>query len=606
MYMKKGKFSFLESGKMKLKGLPDFYVRFVENFHLKEREIWASFVRAFILKLDTLDKGWRGEYWGKMMRGACLCYHYTKNQELYEVLRETVEALLKTQDELGRFSTYDLKNEFQGWDMWGRKYVATGMFHFLNICADTSLKNRILNALCRHFDYIIKKIGNAEGQKEITQTSHIWGAVNSCTILEPVLELYQRTGDAKYLRFGEYIISTGGSNNGDLVKVAVENRLRPCEYPVVKAYEVMSFFEGVLSYYKITEKEYYFKAVCNFVKAIKDSEITLIGCAGYLEECLNNAVVKQTEYAELPTQETCVTVTWMRLLAKLYALTGNVEYINDFEISALNALYGSVNVYKEECYSNVIKKTGGVFAFDSYSPLFEGTRNREVGGFKQLDDGSYYGCCACIGSAAIALVPLISVMKGEDGYVINEYFNGKMELDDGFSIKISGNYPADDNIVISVEDSDEKERTLILRVPAWCEKFTISLFDKSVEAQKGTYILKKRWVKGDQIAINMKHSLRTEERNGYTAFLYGPLVLARDSLKGECSTPLSVVNFDLDLSLIETERKVTKQFETVRFEIGRGNQKIILSDYASCGKHWSHNNGITIWLKVKSDEWKRS
>lgn len=595
--MEEQKISFLGNGKIQLEGLPDFYVRFIENFHLQERSVWSKFVRVFITKADASDNGWRGEYWGKMMRGACLCYQYTQNENLYMVLKETVEELLSVQDELGRLSAYDVKNEFQGWDIWGRKYVATGLFHFIDICKDEELKVRIIEAVRKHFDYIIQKVGNKAGQKEITQTSNAWGGVNSCTILEPMLDMYKRTGDKRYFDFAEYILSTGGSANGDMIKAAVENMIAPCEYPVQKAYEVMSFFEGCLAYYELTKDEYYFKAVENFVEAVQKTEITVIGCAGMLGECFNYATEKQTEEAEEPTQETCVTVTWMRLLTKLYMFTGDVKYMDSIESSALNALYGSINVYKQECCSKSEGEICGIFPFDSYSPLFEEQRNRGIGGLKQLDDGSYYGCCACIGAVAVALVPLLSVMKNEEGYVINEYFSGKIQCDENFSIRISGNYPSDGEVVITVEDADEKERTLLFREPVWCDKFTLSTQEGIRTHQNGRYIVKKRWKKGDKIVINIQYSLRTEERNGYTAFLYGPLTLARDSYKEGCKQALSQVDFELTLDRLKIEKKKPEQYETVRFEVGCGEKKILLSDYASCGKHWMDKNQVSVWLK---------
>ena len=62
--MEEQKISFLESGKIRLEGLPDFYVHFVEDFHLQDRSIWKKFVNVFKMKTDTADNGWRGEFWG--------------------------------------------------------------------------------------------------------------------------------------------------------------------------------------------------------------------------------------------------------------------------------------------------------------------------------------------------------------------------------------------------------------------------------------------------------------------------------------------------------------------------------------------------------------
>ena len=81
------------------------------------------------------------------------------------------------------------------------------------------------------------------------------------------------------------------------------------------------------------------------------------------------------------------------------------------EQSALNALYGSVNLYHQ---SATLPKTGETMPplpFDSYSPLVRNCRGRGVGGLKYFDDGTFYGCCAAIGAAGIGLWPLIRQLR---------------------------------------------------------------------------------------------------------------------------------------------------------------------------------------------------
>ena len=587
--------SFLKSGAIKLKGLPDEYVEFVTEFTLKDRAQWKKFVHVFKEHEDVKDAGWRGEFWGKMMRGASLCYYYSRDEKLYDVLTETVKDLLQTQDDAGRISSYDEEHEFCGWDMWARKYVITGLLHYSDVCRDERLKRRILDSLKRHLDYIVQKIGEEKGKKKITETSNVWGGVNSCTILEPTLEMYKRTGEKRYLDFAEYILSTGGSSEGDMIKAAAENKIAPCEYPVKKAYEVMSFFEGVLAYYELTKKDYYFNAVSNFVEAVQKTEITVIGCAGMLGECFNYAVKKQTEEVEGPTQETCVTVTWMRLLARLYSLTGNTEYIDRAEIAALNGLYGSINVHKLEGHTK--GQTTGRFAFDSYSPLYNGCRDVGTGGLKELREGGNYGCCASIGSVGVALVPLLAVMKSDRGYIINEYFQA--EIDDGeFVFSLEGDYLGDGKIVLTIEKSDDKERELSFRVPTWADKYTVSTEEGSKVWKQGKESLSKVWKKGESIIINIETALSSYSLNGYVVYRYGPLVLARDNLKGECKNEPSEAGFDLSADTTAIERRPPEKGETIRFELSGDGKSIILTDYASCGKLWQNaDNQISVWLK---------
>ena len=154
---------------------------FVEKEQLLDNSLWDIFVKQFYLKADSADYGWRGEYWGKMMRGACLTYSYTKNPKLYAMLKYTVLALLKTQRADGGIATYGKDTEFNGWDLWCRKYVMLGLIYFIDICKSTKLKARVLRALRRHADYILKFVG--VGKKDITVCSNFYGGLNSCSIL---------------------------------------------------------------------------------------------------------------------------------------------------------------------------------------------------------------------------------------------------------------------------------------------------------------------------------------------------------------------------------------------------------------------------------------
>ena len=66
-------------------GVIDDSMKFVEKIQLLDVELWERFVQQFREDAD-FDAGWRGEYWGKMMRGACFVYSYTKNEKLYKKL----------------------------------------------------------------------------------------------------------------------------------------------------------------------------------------------------------------------------------------------------------------------------------------------------------------------------------------------------------------------------------------------------------------------------------------------------------------------------------------------------------------------------------------
>lgn len=580
---------------IKMHGTMDDYVRFVTESQLKSRERWKKLIQPFSTREDS-DGFWRGEFFGKEMRGAALIYTYSGDEELYSVLEEAAKEVLATQDELGRISTYSVGSEFNGWDLWCRKYVTTGLQHFYRICKSEDLKKRIISALEKHIDYIISKIGDEkEGKKNITTTSSWWGCVNSCTILEPTLELYRETGEERYMTFAKYIIGTGGSSDCNFLELALENKLFPYQYPVVKAYETMSFFEGLLAYYEITGEEKYFTAVKNFIEAVQKSDITIIGCAGCTHELFDNAVVKQTEFSEQIMQETCVTVTYMRLCLRLYEQTGDCKYIDRIEISGFNSLYGSVNTEHNSIRNLLDKKDVYGMTFDSYSPLYMNTRGRGTGGYMEFAGGNSCGCCEAIGACGIALMPLVAVTRYEKGLAINYLFNGEIKTKDEagkeVTLKFASEYPASDCGKITVECETSAKLELYIRCPEYC-KTRIN----GKETEKGYRKLAGEFKRGEEIKIEYENALKVHRLNGKVAFTYGAITLAGDEEKSDRKLELPVkVSDNPKYEELTPQKGETKRL-LVTLETG---EKLLLTDYASCGKKWKgEKNRITAWFNA--------
>ena len=115
--MLNAKLRFASAGEIKVGGYAGRMIDFIMENQLMDSDTWALLVDQFRRCEDSTNGGWRGEYWGKMMRGASLTYRVTKNEKLYSVLVATVKDMLTTQDSLGRFSTYAADNEFFRWDI---------------------------------------------------------------------------------------------------------------------------------------------------------------------------------------------------------------------------------------------------------------------------------------------------------------------------------------------------------------------------------------------------------------------------------------------------------------------------------------------------------
>lgn len=582
---------------VKANGIMDSTVNFVIDNQLKRRSSWQKAVEVYGTREDVLDGFWRGEYFGKQMRGAALICEYSKDEELYEILTDTVKDMLTKQDELGRFSTYTPDDEFRGWDMWCRKYVLVGMLYYLRICKDDALRASIIEACKKHLDYIVGKIGNGEGQKQITETSSWWGCVNSCTILEPTIEIYKLTGEKRYLDFAEYIISLGGCSDCNLIELALHSDLFPYQYPVTKAYEMMSFYEGLLAYYEVTGEKKYFDAIDRFLDLVEASDVTIIGCSGCTHELFDHSAVMQTEYHENIMQETCVTVTWMRVNRRLFELTGDAKYMHRFEISGYNALYGSLNTEMNEQLDMFNKVYRAAGAFDSYSPLYMNKRGRGIGGLCSFASGGYNGCCLAIGACGIALMPMSAVMQNQDKVFINLMFDGEAVVKDkegkAVTLVFQSNYPSKGCGKITVKD--DCTLALYIRNPKWCEKMSVN----GNAVTEEYCVLEKSFSAGECVDVCMHMDVKTHKLNGKVAFTYGPLTLASDEQKCERELKKPVL---LDKGFT-CQAQEAEEGELVRFACDLGDDVLTLADYQSCGKKWlSDKPYMTVWFNSEKTE----
>ena len=592
-------YAFPNAGAARYAGKADDAVRFTLRHQLLDAAMWRKFIDVFKEDSDAVDDGWRCEFWGKTMRGGCLTYQYTGDEALYDTLRRAAEGLLDAQRPNGAFSTYPQDDCWKGWDVWGRKYVLTGFLHFYRICKDGALKKRVLAAMTAHAERLFDELG--EGKIDITQTSTFWGGVNSCSVLEPVLDLYQLTGDERCLDFAKHILSTGGCRDGNLIELAAEDKIPPYEYPEVKAYETISFFEGVLAMYEVTGDRYYLDVVEKFAAAVAATDITAIGCAGCTHELFDHSAVKQTVFSEGIMQETCVTVTWMRFCARLFLLTGREKYIAQAERSAYNALYGAVNDDMRMLLDSHGRTWLSALPFDSYSPLVNQRRGRGVGGLKFFRTGGFYGCCACIASAGTALPPLLAVTQGTDGVAVNTYMTGDVRLTTPagktLTVTCRTDYPAAMDARLTVSPEAPERFALRLRVPDFVKDPVIRVNGEPMEAEiVDNYVTLIREWRGDTVTLTGTIALETEELNGMTAFRYGVLTLARDAHK----EPGADLGQPLVLSGGPARRAEPEAGETVRFLLPKADGgTAVLTDYASCGKRWDRPGGaVSIWCEI--------
>lgn len=467
---------------------------------------------------DKLDKGggFTGEFWGKWFTSAALAYSWQPTSTYKEILDKAVSELIKAQDADGRLSSYPRTEDFGFWDIWGRKYALLGLIAHYDQTGD----KESLKAACRATDALIEIAG--PGKKKLTETGlQIIGALSSCSILEPVVLVYVRSGEKKYLDFAKYLVKLWSEPNEynprglRLIEDALAG-VDPILIAAPKGYEMMSCYEGLCELYRVTGEQRLLQAVVKFGKSVLKKEIMIVG-SGSSGELWCDGANRQTEILEQP-METCVTVTWMKLCYQLLQLTGDPVWADQMEISLYNALMGAM------------VDDGRWWAY--FSPLI-GERMPSPMQVPVCQSS----CCIANGPRGMLITPGWSVMKGKTGPVINLYSQGnwtqKLENDTEVKITQVTDYPVNKDILIYVGLPKPVNFSITLRIPAWNTNSKLMVNDEAINCLPGTYVhIKREWKNGDKIQLEMDlrgRILRSPGSINELAVMRGPIVLALDS-----------------------------------------------------------------------------
>ena len=590
--MKNDKMFLLRVGSVKLdpESVYDRKIRIIESGLMKKLDFRAltDFYR------EKRNQFAAGEFFGKIIRAACVLFAYTGNEELYTKIKTAVYDLIGVQGEDGEISTApknEQPNGSSGADLWERKYVMLGLLEYYGISNDENAKT----ALVKLLDYTISQVGAENGKTDILDTGWAFYGIESSSILEPVVKIYRISGEKRHLDFASYIVDRGFCKRENVIDAVLSGKSpfmigdngEPRE-SIAKAYEMMSCFEGLIEYYRITEKEKYKTAALKLYEKLVSEEITELGSGGAdrpynlgpgTGEQWNRTKYEQANPDIELMMETCVTVTWMKLCLQLLRLYGDSRFADKIEVSAVNALCAAL-------------RPDGMFY--EYFPKFNGKRNPKVN-FSYKVGGFDLSCCTANGPMGAALVPFTAFMRTEKFPVINMYVNGSASFGN-MTVKTKTEFPQKSGVTVLIKNV--KESTPILfRKAEYAYNFRFGsecdiTVTESAEYQ-GYYMIDGDFSHGAVIRIDfdVKDSIVVSdgsvnpEGNGKLLLKHGPVVLSRDKRYTDIT---GRVKFSADPRL---EFSTHGPGELVKAEYC-GYTWI---DYQSAGASWDEESDFITW-----------
>jgi DUF1680 family protein len=579
---------------------------------------------------------WRGEFWGKYILSAIGACRYYQDEDLKSRVSLAVKGLLSCQDPDGYIGTYKHSGFLTGnnWNVWCRKYTLWGLIEAWALLGDDD----ILMAAGKLMDHLMTQVG--PGAINIVETGNFHGLPSS-SILGPVIMLYNATGDDRYLEYARYIVdqwSTDPEGLPDILNKGIKGA--PLHtwfeghdpYQWGKGYEFISCVEGLAGLYEATGEDRYLTAVKNIYTSITGWERTPVGSVSFNDKLVGSSGLINT------VAEICDAVYWNRLSFKLFQLTGEVKYIDEFEKTLYNSLLCAYNPQGDWCLRRL-----------RTSHIHIPAQNHFL---------MHHQCCTDNLPRGLFQAAEMALMEryGEVYLNLFEQGSGQLRLPSGNVVQLNmeGDFLDAEPLRVHISVDHSEAFVLAIRNPGWSNRTAIEVNGNPLPVDESLdwIRIRRRWSGEDMVTIFFEPGIRYEffdtskfrtlyhpidfyneqwaglqflggtnpannQRYGHVtslpfsaalphrpavALLYGPMVLARDV---RISGPDIFAPMDLpaDPGSIVVSRVRPPPNIRHAFELDLGEVRIIrCCDFSSAGNTWSIESMFNTWfLLVMND-----
>ncbi len=466
-------------------------------------------------------------YWdsdvAKWIEGAAyiLSKHY--DADLEAKVEETIDDIEKNQDESGYFNVYYLvvepENRFKN-RLDHELYCAGHLIEAAVTYYETCGKDRFLKLMMKYADYIYKVFAQDKSAAFITPGHE--------EIELALLRLYRCTSNKKYFELCKFFIENRGKHKEQIYDCFTEKYAQD-----EMAVEKLTSADG-----HAVRAVYLYTAMADLANEENDKELFKV-CNALFEDIVNKKMCITggigashlgeafTVPYDLPNEtsynETCASI--------------GMTFFSDRMLSNnINSLYS--DIIEREIYNGVISGIsfdGKSFFYEN--PLEINLRNhmcnlsaREGIRLPITQRKEVFDCSCCPPNLNRFIASVEQYIYGEKDSVFYVHQYMASTFDDGnHRISQKTDYPANGSIEIDCTEID----TVALRIPYWCNDFTLNT---SYEIKDGYAYIKNP--KKITLELNMTCKLymansEIDSCSGKVALMYGPMVYCLEGIDND-------------------------------------------------------------------------
>lgn len=225
--------------------------------------------------------------------------------------------------------------------------------------------------------------------------------------------------------------------------------------------------------------------------------------------------------------ESCASIGLMMFARRMLEMEADSQYADVMERALYNTVLGGMALDgKHFFYVNPLEVHPKSLKFNHIYDHVKPVRQR------------WFGCACCPPNIARVLTSLGHYIytPHDDALYINLYIGNSVEIpvgNEALRLRISGNYPWQEQVKIVIDSSSPVNHTLALRLPDWCDKPQVTLNGAPVtqDVRKGYLHISHLWQEGDTLQLTLPMPVRRIYGNplvrhqvGQVAVQRGPLV----------------------------------------------------------------------------------
>ncbi|MBN2047384.1 MAG: glycoside hydrolase family 127 protein [Anaerolineaceae bacterium] len=407
-------------------------------------------------------------------------------------------------------------------------------------------KRKFLDVMCRYADYIDSVFGPEDGKKR--------GYPGHQEIELALVKLWRVTGEERYLKLSKFFIDERGAEPHYYTQEAlargenpdswhwttVDNDVQKVDYSYNQSlYPVREQTEATGH---AVRAMYMYNAMADLAAEFDDAALkdacdrlfrSVTNRRMYVTGGLGPATWNEgfTDDYDLPNEtayaETCASIGlifWMQRMARFDC---ERKYVDVLETALYNGMLSGVSMDgKSFYYSNPLEVNRSNHFLNKVIGNFAGHRL------------SWYSCSCCPPNVVRLLASLgtYCYAQSENDIAVHLYLESEADFAvDGQQVTLSQvcDYPWDGDVRLSVKTAEAARFGLRLRIPGWCESFTLWVNGEEVPAEMthGYLRVEREWSDGDEARLRLEMKPRriyahpkVRMDNGAVALAYGPVI----------------------------------------------------------------------------------